>query len=256
MTESGPHADDSAWQPGLTCWFCSTPLRLDEVLGVGILRSRSEAEGGPYRLFSCPSCHRHNRCERTGRGRWYSSPTFRPNILEYLFGRLFAADPQDFLQAVSWYRENEERRRYFFERDGDQRYSAVGILSRLWSGTGETVKPAAGAEQASVGDQGAGRHRRTREAWEGRRDQPQAEDTAWDQASHHGGPPPVVTPWEILGVRKDAEEQEIRRAFHRLAVQYHPDKVHHLGQEFQTIAHQKFTALQRAYEDLLHRKRR
>ena len=34
-------------------------------------------------------------------------------------------------------------------------------------------------------------------------------------------------------------------------MQYHPDKVHHLGEEFEKVAHEKFTELQRAYEKLL-----
>ena len=45
-----------------------------------------------------------------------------------------------------------------------------------------------------------------------------------------------------------------RRAFHRLAVQYHPDKVYHLGEEFQAMAHVKFQELKRAYDALMERR--
>jgi len=45
----------------------------------------------------------------------------------------------------------------------------------------------------------------------------------------------------------------VRRAFHRLAVQYHPDKVHHLGEAFQAMAHVKFQELLRAYDSLMNR---
>jgi len=47
----------------------------------------------------------------------------------------------------------------------------------------------------------------------------------------------------------------VRRAFHRLAVQYHPDKVHHLGEAFQAMAHVKFQELLRAYDALKERER-
>jgi DnaJ like chaperone protein len=61
----------------------------------------------------------------------------------------------------------------------------------------------------------------------------------------------ILAPWQILGVEADASREEIRKAFHKLAVQYHPDKVHHLGEDFQKVAHAKFMELQRAYERLI-----
>jgi hypothetical protein len=215
----------------LTCWFCNERFQLGEVQNLGILRSRSEAQGGPYRLYLCPVCQRHNLCEKTPRGRWFSSPTFRPNLLEYLFGRLLAANPQEFLQAVSWYRDNEERRRYFFQRDGDRRYSGGGLLWKLW--------PTAAEGRASSGSRPRPRESR----------RSSAERPATPRAG-------IVTPWEILGVPQDASEPDIRRAFQRLAVQYHPDKVHHRGDEFRKLAHRKFTELQRAYDELLSRRER
>jgi curved DNA-binding protein CbpA len=65
-----------------------------------------------------------------------------------------------------------------------------------------------------------------------------------------------MSPWELLGVPPQASEDAIRRAFQRLAVQVHPDKVHHLGEEFQRLAHIRFTELQKAYEELLRRARK
>ena len=219
------------FQPALKCWFCSERFRLDDVLD-GILRARTESEGGPYRVAPCPQCHRHNMCEKTPRNRWFSSPDFRPNLLDYLVGTLFLKGPEDFLQAVSWYGDNEERRRYFFERDGDRRYSSSGILSKLW-GLGREER-AAGAKK--------GGERQTR----GERASPPPPPA--------GAHRPLPSPWEILGVDRHASEKEIRRAFHRLAVEYHPDKVHHLGEEFQTVATRKFKELQKAYEALLRRR--
>jgi len=56
-------------------------------------------------------------------------------------------------------------------------------------------------------------------------------------------------------VRPGADEAEVHRAFRRLAKRYHPDKVHHLGEEFQRVATRKFQELQRAYETLARRSR-
>ena len=58
-------------------------------------------------------------------------------------------------------------------------------------------------------------------------------------------------PYKILGIQPGASKEEIRAAHKKLAVQYHPDKVQHLGKEFQELAHKKFVAIQRAYDALV-----
>lgn len=58
-------------------------------------------------------------------------------------------------------------------------------------------------------------------------------------------------PYKMLGLQQDASEQEIKTAYKRLAAQYHPDKVQHLGKEFQELAHKKFVAIQKAYDALM-----
>ena len=57
-------------------------------------------------------------------------------------------------------------------------------------------------------------------------------------------------PYTILGVRRDATPEEIRQAYRRLANQYHPDKVLHLGDEFRELAEIRFKEIQKAYQDL------
>ncbi len=57
-------------------------------------------------------------------------------------------------------------------------------------------------------------------------------------------------PHRVLGVEPDASQEEIRRAYRRLANQYHPDKVAHLGADLRHLAEQKFKAIQAAYEML------
>ena len=55
----------------------------------------------------------------------------------------------------------------------------------------------------------------------------------------------------ILGVDRSATDDEIKKAYRKLAVKYHPDKVQHLGKEFQELAHERFTAINKAYEILV-----
>ena len=58
-------------------------------------------------------------------------------------------------------------------------------------------------------------------------------------------------PYAILGVGPGASVQEIKEAYRIAALRYHPDKVSHLGKEFQELAHRKFLAIQQAYERLM-----
>ena len=58
-------------------------------------------------------------------------------------------------------------------------------------------------------------------------------------------------PYKILGIQPGASNEEIKAAHKKLAAQYHPDKVQHLGKEFQDLAHEKFVAIQRAYDALV-----
>ncbi len=60
-------------------------------------------------------------------------------------------------------------------------------------------------------------------------------------------------PYEILGVEKGAALNEVKAAYRKLALKYHPDKVNHLGDEFKVLAEQKFKEIQEAYQELVHR---
>lgn len=61
----------------------------------------------------------------------------------------------------------------------------------------------------------------------------------------------VRSPFEILKIPPDADQKAIRAAYRRLANQYHPDKVAHLGDEFQKLAEQRFKEIQAAYDKLI-----
>ncbi len=60
----------------------------------------------------------------------------------------------------------------------------------------------------------------------------------------------VATHYDTLGIAPTASADEIKRAFRREIARYHPDKVQHLGQEFQEIAADKAAGLTQAYTTL------
>jgi DnaJ-domain-containing protein 1 len=59
-------------------------------------------------------------------------------------------------------------------------------------------------------------------------------------------------PYDVLGILPGAPKDEIRSAYWGLVAKYHPDKVAHLGHEFQAIALEKALAINRAFEMLDH----
>jgi len=56
--------------------------------------------------------------------------------------------------------------------------------------------------------------------------------------------------YKILEITKAASDNEIKRAYRKMAKKYHPDKVMHLGKEHQNGAKEKFRQVQEAYEQL------
>jgi DnaJ like chaperone protein len=54
----------------------------------------------------------------------------------------------------------------------------------------------------------------------------------------------------ILGLAPGAGFSEIKTAYRKLSMQYHPDKVSHLGDEFKKVAEEKMKEINNAYEFL------
>jgi hypothetical protein len=65
-------------------------------------------------------------------------------------------------------------------------------------------------------------------------------------------PPPESepNPYATLGVPTSASQEAIQAAYRARMNEYHPDKVAHLGEELQQLAHRKALEIQRAYEQL------
>ncbi len=61
----------------------------------------------------------------------------------------------------------------------------------------------------------------------------------------------MKTYYELLGVDPSTPAAEIKRAFRREIARYHPDKVQHLGPEFQEIAATRAAELTEAYRILM-----
>ena len=62
--------------------------------------------------------------------------------------------------------------------------------------------------------------------------------------------------YDILGVKKDASKDDIRRAFKKLSVKYHPDKHINDSEEDKKKAEEKFKEINEAYETLSDDKKR
>lgn len=54
--------------------------------------------------------------------------------------------------------------------------------------------------------------------------------------------------YKILEVEPTATDDELKKAYRRMAVKYHPDKVHYLGEDIQKAAHEKFQKVNEAWE--------
>mgnify|MGYP001182259778 FL=1 len=62
--------------------------------------------------------------------------------------------------------------------------------------------------------------------------------------------PATDAAYRILEVERSATEEELKKAYRRMALKYHPDKVSHLGEEFRKTAEEKFKAVNEAWENI------
>lgn len=54
--------------------------------------------------------------------------------------------------------------------------------------------------------------------------------------------------YQVLEITSSATDEEVKKAYKKMAVKYHPDKVSHLGEDVQRSANEKFRKINEAYE--------
>lgn len=58
----------------------------------------------------------------------------------------------------------------------------------------------------------------------------------------------VQSAYDVLDIQPGATDEEVKKAYRKMAVKYHPDKVAYLGDDVKTKANEKFQKLNEAYE--------
>ena len=58
----------------------------------------------------------------------------------------------------------------------------------------------------------------------------------------------IKAAYKVLELEESATEQEIKKAYRKMAVKFHPDKLAHLGEAHQKNAEEKFIKVQEAYD--------
>jgi len=56
--------------------------------------------------------------------------------------------------------------------------------------------------------------------------------------------------YKILGIEAKASDEDVKRAYRKMAIAFHPDKVAQMGEEYQKGAKEKFQQIQDAYENI------
>ena len=54
----------------------------------------------------------------------------------------------------------------------------------------------------------------------------------------------------MLGINSSATDEEVKKAYRRMAMKYHPDKVEGLGEEVKRNAEAQFREINEAYESI------
>jgi DnaJ like chaperone protein len=62
--------------------------------------------------------------------------------------------------------------------------------------------------------------------------------------------PETDSSYKILEIDRSASNEEVKKAYRRMAMKYHPDKVSHLGDKFRKTADEKFKKVNEAYEKI------
>jgi DnaJ like chaperone protein len=62
--------------------------------------------------------------------------------------------------------------------------------------------------------------------------------------------PETDSAYKILEVNPSSSNDDVKKAYRKMAMKYHPDKVSHLGEDFRKTADEKFKKVNEAYEKI------
>ncbi|MDX2360933.1 MAG: TerB family tellurite resistance protein [Crocinitomicaceae bacterium] len=64
----------------------------------------------------------------------------------------------------------------------------------------------------------------------------------------------VDSDYKILGIDANASDEEVKKAYRKMAIKFHPDKVAQMGEEYQKGAKEKFQKIQDSYDGIKKRR--
>jgi len=112
---------------------------------------------------------------------------------------------------------------------------AIGTLLYIYSSSRRSPR--------KDGSRKAGGGRESRQAHQGRG---KSEGASSGSATRE-----TPDPYAVLGVPRTEDFEEIRRLYKEKLLQYHPDRVEHLGKELQEMAERKTKEITEAYQRIL-----
>ncbi len=62
--------------------------------------------------------------------------------------------------------------------------------------------------------------------------------------------PETDSAYKILEIERSATDEDVKKAYRRMAMKYHPDKVSHLGEDIRKSADEKFRKVNEAYQKI------